>query len=133
MDLGIDISMEKLLEGMTIADLASYLEAQIGASIGGEELPTQATATLLPVISPSPEQRYKPFPLTDIQQAYWLGRQGIFDIGNVAPHAYLEIDNNDLDLERLNQAWQKLMERHDMLRMRLLPNGQQQVAMTTIN
>ncbi|MBC6423962.1 MAG: acyl carrier protein [Hormoscilla sp. SP5CHS1] len=40
MDLGIDISMEKLLEGMTIADLASYLEAQIGASIGGEELPT---------------------------------------------------------------------------------------------
>jgi len=57
-----------------------------------------------------------------------LGRSDVFELGNVAPHVYVEIDSNDLDIEGLNQAWQKLMERHDMLRMGLLPDGQQLVS-----
>ncbi len=33
----------------------------------------QVNACELPVIQPAPEHRYQPFPLTDIQHAFWVG------------------------------------------------------------
>jgi len=81
----------------------------------------------LPRLVVAPDQHYQPFPLTDIQQAYWLGRSSTFDLGNVSTHSYSEFDSQGLDLERFNHAWQKLIERHDMLRMIVLPTGQQQI------
>ena len=81
----------------------------------------------LPVIQSAPEHRYLPFPLTDIQQAYWIGRGDTFPLGKVSTHFYLEIDCSDLDIDRLNLALQKLIDRHDMLRAVILPSGQQQV------
>lgn len=81
----------------------------------------------LPVIVPAPESRYEPFPLTDMQHAFWIGRSGVLELGNVSNHGYYEIEGNNLDLERLNSALQKLIERHDMLRAIVLPDGQQQI------
>lgn len=83
--------------------------------------------------SPAPQivhaldQRYAPFPLNDMQQAYWLGQSDCFELGNVAPHFYAEFEFVDLDLKRLNLAWQQLIERHDMMRAIVLPDGQQQI------
>ncbi|MEA5503579.1 amino acid adenylation domain-containing protein [Halotia wernerae UHCC 0503] len=81
----------------------------------------------LPSINPCLEKRYAPFPLTDIQHAFWIGRSGILELGNVANHGYYEIESNNLDLERLNWSLQQLIERHDMLRAIVLPDGQQQI------
>ena len=39
----------------------------------------------------------------------------------------MELECVDVDLERLNLAWQRLIDRHDMLRAIVLPEGQQQV------
>ncbi|NET07728.1 MAG: amino acid adenylation domain-containing protein [Symploca sp. SIO2B6] len=86
-----------------------------------------ASDTSLPAVVPAPESRYKPFPLTDMQHAFWVGRSGVFELGNVANHGYYEIEGYDLDLEQLNCALQKVIERHDMLRAVVLPDGQQQV------
>lgn len=83
--------------------------------------------TSLPAVVPAPESRYKPFPLTDMQHAFWVGRSGVFELGSVANHGYYEIEGHDLDLEQLNWALQKVIERHDMLRAVVLPDGQQQV------
>ncbi|MBD2207317.1 amino acid adenylation domain-containing protein [Calothrix sp. FACHB-1219] len=83
--------------------------------------------SLLPVIVPNPEQKYLPFPLNDMQQAYWIGRNSFMELGNVSIHAYCEIEMVDLDIKRLNLAWQRLIERHDMLRAIVLPDGQQQI------
>ncbi|AFY33176.1 condensation domain-containing protein [Calothrix sp. PCC 7507] len=83
--------------------------------------------TALPTIVPAPEQRYQPFPLTDMQQAFWVGRSGVIELGNVANHGYYEIESDGLNIERLNWALQKLIARHDMLRAVVLPDGQQQV------
>ena len=83
--------------------------------------------TSIPVIEPAPDQRHEPFPLTDMQHAFWVGRSGVLELGNVANHGYYEIECIDLDLERLNRALQKLIERHDMLRAIVLPDGQQQI------
>ncbi len=82
---------------------------------------------LLPTITSDLSQQYQSFPLTDIQQAYWIGRSAAFELGNVAAHSYLEFENDKLDMERFNQAWQMVIERHEMLRAIVLPDGQQQV------
>jgi epothilone synthetase B len=81
----------------------------------------------LPQIVPAPESRHEPFPLTDIQQVYWLGRNPSFELGKVGIHLYEELDCLDLNLERLNQAWQRVIKRHDMLRAVVLPDGQQRI------
>ncbi|WP_449417840.1 amino acid adenylation domain-containing protein [Phormidium nigroviride] len=81
----------------------------------------------LPLISPDLKNRYQPFPLNDMQQAYWLGRTDSFDMGNVSIHSYTEIAIVDLNIDRLNLAWQQLIDRHDMLRAIVLPDGQQQI------
>jgi pyochelin synthetase len=84
-------------------------------------------STSLPIIEPDFSRRYEPFPLTDIQQAHWVGRSSVFELGNVANHHYLEFEVSNLDLSRLAAAWQKLIERHDMLRAIVLPTGEQQI------
>nr|ACN96038.1 non-ribosomal peptide synthetase module-related protein [Fischerella sp. MV11] len=81
----------------------------------------------LPTITPAPDQKYQPFPLTDMQYAYWIGRSGELELGNVANHGYYEIECLSLDLEKFNWALQKLIARHDMLRVIVLPDGQQQI------
>ncbi|MEQ9551962.1 MAG: hypothetical protein RIM23_20430 [Coleofasciculus sp. G3-WIS-01] len=81
-------------------------------------------------IVPAPDQRYEPFPLTDMQHAFWVGRSGVLELGNVANHGYYEIEGKDLNLDQLNQTLQQLIERHDMLRAIVLPDGQQQILQT---
>ncbi|GAX45365.1 peptide synthetase [Tolypothrix sp. NIES-4075] len=119
----VDVPLGSLFKSPTVAELDRALSElrQI------QPLPEQKLDVSLPPLVPDPDQRHQPFPLTDIQQAYWLGRDSTFDLGNIASHAYFEIDCENLNLERLNKAWQHLVDRHDMLRAVVLPNGQQQV------
>lgn len=79
-----------------------------------------------PVIA-NPQERYSPFPLTDVQSAYLLGRQDSFGYGGVACHGYLEVTYPDLPPEHLEQAWNLLIQRHDMLRAIIEPDGYQRV------
>ena len=89
--------------------------------------PEQSQAMSVPQIVPDRARRYDPFPLTEMQQAYWLGRSGIFELGNVSMHNYLELEAKDFDFDRFQRAWQKLIDRHDMLRAVVLSDGRQQV------
>lgn len=81
----------------------------------------------LPRITPRPQQRYEPFPLNDIQQAYWVGRTGGVELGNITTHAYLELEGDAVDLERLSQALRRVIARQDMLRAVILPSGEQRI------
>ena len=58
---------------------------------------SEVSLITLPKIIPAPKEKFQPFPLTDIQQAYWLGRNQNFDLGNIATHNYIEIDCSNLD------------------------------------
>jgi amino acid adenylation domain-containing protein len=73
-------------------------------------------------IIPDREQRYAPFPMTELQAAYWIGQDSSLQFGN-APNIYLEFDCRGLDVERLEAAWQKLIERHDMLHATVIADG----------
>ncbi len=80
-------------------------------------------------VTPDTANRHQPFPLTDIQQAYWLGRSRAFDLGGVASHGYQEYECGALDAARFDAALNRVVARHDMLRavvgddglMRILP------------
>ena len=43
----------------------------------------------------------KPFPLTDVQYAYWVGREDNQVLGGIGCHAYLEFDGYGVVPERL--------------------------------
>ena len=121
---GLDVPLRHLLERPTVAGQAAAVARRRAA---GPDSATPAAA--LPSIVPDPDSRYQPFPLTEVQQAYWVGSQGAFDIGNVAAHGYGEQDLA-VDVERFDQALRRLIERHDMLRAVVRPDGQQQILET---
>ncbi|MEW9516093.1 amino acid adenylation domain-containing protein [Streptomyces tubercidicus] len=74
-----------------------------------------------------PAAAHEPFPLTDVQSAYLLGRRDPFGHGGVACHGYLEIHYPRLDPAALEDAWNALIARHDMLRAIVHEDGYQQV------
>ncbi|GAA2014556.1 non-ribosomal peptide synthetase [Nocardiopsis rhodophaea] len=82
-------------------------------------------------VEPDPSSRYEPFPLTDMQSAYLLGRRNVFAYGGVSCHGYGELEFDALDPALLEAAWQKMIERHDMLRATVHEDGTQRVAETT--
>ena len=117
----VELSLERLFEVPTIAELADYINILVQEQTGKID-PTAS----LPQITPDSRHKYMPFPLTDIQQAYWIGRSGVYELGNVATHCYFEIEGVDLDQERIARVWQRLINHHEMMRAVMLPDGQQQ-------
>ena len=65
-----------------------------------------------------------PFPLTDVQQAYWFGRREGQPLGGVSCHAYLELDGRVSALA-LELAWERVTSHHAMLGARFLDTGEQ--------
>ncbi|MFI1928991.1 amino acid adenylation domain-containing protein [Streptomyces sp. NPDC020330] len=84
-------------------------------------------AVRLPDIEPRPERRHEPFPLTDIQQAYLIGRHKGLELGGISSQFYLEFDCPDLDVDRLAEALDKVVARHDALRTVVGPDQTQRV------
>ncbi|MGK7915313.1 MAG: amino acid adenylation domain-containing protein, partial [Prochloraceae cyanobacterium] len=117
-DFSVNLPLGKLLQTTTIAQLAATINELTISPSNLEELP---------VLSSAPEEKYEPFPLTDVQQAYWLGRSGAFTLGNVAAHLYAEFDNQDWDVARFERAWQKVIDRHEMLRAVIGTDGKMRV------
>lgn len=83
--------------------------------------------TPLPRLTPDLAARFDPFPLTDLQHAFWLGRDSALEMGSVATHLYVELDCEDLSVPRLNEALCRLIDRHDMLRAVVDENGMQRI------
>lgn len=73
------------------------------------------------------ENRYNAFPLSDIQTAYLMGRNTAYEYGGVGCHAYIELTMPPMDKNRLEKAWHKVIERHDMLRAVVYAEGYQKV------
>ena len=81
----------------------------------------------LPAVQPDVKNRFDPFPLTDLQQAYLIGRSEGIELGNISCHGYAEVDMEDWDRERFQAALQRIIDRHEMLRCVVLPEGRQQI------
>ncbi len=90
-----------------------------------DRLRTDKSAILAWLQTPADDS--EPFPLTDIQQAYLVGRAGELELGRVGCHAYREFERREVDLPRLQQAWNRVVARHPMLRAVFTEDGRQRV------
>ncbi|MEC5028423.1 MAG: amino acid adenylation domain-containing protein [Oscillatoria sp. PMC 1051.18] len=129
-DFHISIPLRWFFGDNDINHLANNLLNRLVCKERDEEQAAEETFSALPTPIPDPSNRYKPFPLTDLQHAYWVGRLGVLELGNVANHGYYEIEGEGLDVGRLNSALRRLIDRHDMLRAIILADGRQQVLET---
>jgi acyl carrier protein len=116
-----EVSMRTLFESPTVAQLAAAIS-------DCDDSPTQSSDyRATPQLIPDRNHWHEPFPLADMQQAYWIGRSEEFELGGVATHLYVEVEVGKVSIERVEAVIQKLVQRHGMLRAIILPDGRQQV------
>ncbi|MDQ3936311.1 MAG: amino acid adenylation domain-containing protein [Actinomycetota bacterium] len=118
--LGVAAPLEDLVGEQTLTEMAERLAESAPAN--GDAAPED-----VPLAEPQPDERHEPFELTDIQQAYLVGRTRMFELGGVSTHLYFEFERDDLDVDRLARALSRVIERHDMLRAEILEDGRQRV------
>lgn len=114
--LKIDVSMREIMEKNTISKLGEFIK--------NNKIKTESIVYIDK--HADLENINIPFPLTEIQMAYLIGRGSQFEIGGVSTHAYVELETK-LDIERLNISLQKVITKHPMLRAIILPGGEQQI------
>lgn len=111
-------------EGVMTKDIADRIAKHKASIIDFLKKTTDTTKELKPIVHDE-EHQYEPFPLTDVQQAYWVGRSNELELGNVATHMYMEFEEKDLNIENLENSWNRLIERHEMLRAVVRSDGLQ--------
>lgn len=121
--LRIKISPSSLLQDFTIEKITTKLLSEL-------QLDDQKNNTLSELYIPEPTKKYEPFALTDVQKAYWVGRRQELALGNTACQGYVEFDCEELDIQRLEQSWNRLINRHDALRTIIEEEGVQRVLET---
>lgn len=112
-----EVPLRAILENPTVRSMAAAIAARSRT----------AEAAEFPPLVPDPAARHEPFPLTGVQEAYWIGRTGSFELGNTPCQVYLEFEGTNWDPERLSDAWNRVIERHEMLRATFLPDGRQRI------
>lgn len=75
------------------------------------------------------EALFEPFPLSNVQKTYYLGRFNSFELSNISAHFYSEHHYAILDREKLERTWNVLINRHLTLRT-VCVNYQQQFVKT---
>lgn len=65
------------------------------------------------------------FALTPIQKAYLYGRADAYELGGTSAHYYTELEWDGLDIEKLEEAVNIVVEQNDMLQAIVLENGTQ--------
>ena len=114
--LGLSLPTEVLHEHTSLEGLKKYIL---------DNFSNPDIQTVYQPLTPRPEERHLPFPLNDVQQAYWIGRSESLELGGISCHYYIEFERTGLDPERLISSWNELIKRHDMLRSYIQEDGRQ--------
>ncbi len=120
--VGTRLPLASFIQAATIRQLSQLIDSM--QQDGGR---SEAHTVALPLVQAAPETRYEPFALNDIQQAYMVGRYDGVELGNVPCQYYCEVHVENWNAERFETALQKMIERHEMLRCIVLPEGRQQI------
>jgi hypothetical protein len=140
LDLSLGVSLppgESLADGLVRAGrwldelnsvLAGSVWETLGTSAGDSDdlLRVSLRHAGPPRTGPAPSAP-GPFPLTEMQLAYLVGRADGWLGDHVAPHYYTEVDVTDLDVTRLTAAVRGVVSRHPMLRAVITPDVRQRV------
>ncbi|RCX16519.1 amino acid adenylation domain-containing protein [Anaerobacterium chartisolvens] len=115
-DYGLEISIKDFTALSNIANLSDFVSLNMNT----------ATEFKFKAREADFDNMNEPFPLTDVQTAYLMGRSSSFEMGGVSTHGYYEFETK-LDIARFNQSLQKVIKRQSMLRAVILPNGEQKI------
>ncbi|WP_433498370.1 amino acid adenylation domain-containing protein [Sphaerimonospora sp. CA-214678] len=118
-ELGVDIETRRLAGCPTPRDLVARVAEARRATGAVREEPVGPAAP-----GADPAARHEPFPLTDLQQSYLIGKLSGDPAGC---HVYREFEIADLDPARMAAAWRRVVAHHDALRMVLTPDGRQRI------
>lgn len=123
-ELGVDLDLAHALSLFTESDFETVADDLTTRTA------TRPSGGSLPMVIPDPHARFEPFPLTDQQQAYAIGRADHFSSGSIACHTYMEFDTAEpsgntapFDAGRFARAWERLVDRHDALRLTIDPDS----------
>lgn len=119
----VNLSMTDFFSTNVLRELANIIETDMRNK---NSVLNEDRTTIHDILS-DPGNRYEEFPLTKMQEAYWLGRDTAYDLSDVGVHGYSEYDCISLDISRLELAWNKLINRHDNLRLIFQKNGYQKI------
>ncbi|WP_156724833.1 non-ribosomal peptide synthetase [Streptomyces apocyni] len=129
-DFQVALPMAGFLRG-GIADVANLLLSGLDSTSASDDADTEAARAVpdiaWPALTTDPARRHEPFPLTDIQHAYLVGRGTAYEHGGTSVHLYTEYDCPELDPARLRQALNALVRRHEMLQAVVSSDGTQRV------
>ncbi len=114
---GVPVSMQLLAANITWDELARAVGMQ----------PVQAATEHDNATEANGGDDSQPFALTDLQEAYLLGRDLSGPAHRVGCHLYVELEARHLDIERLNAAWNRLVSHHPMLRAAMTADGRQRI------
>lgn len=120
-EFGVTVNLEELFKSSKLEDMAAMIE----------QMRQQYEIKNLPNVTD--ESPYEPFLLTEVQQAYILGRSGVFEFGDVSSHCYFELETEGLDVKRLESAWNKLIQKHLSLRTIIREDNLSQIALEHVD
>ncbi|MBQ7607247.1 MAG: amino acid adenylation domain-containing protein [Desulfovibrionaceae bacterium] len=136
-DLGIHIAPHEVAGMVNVNAMAAKFAADLGPEQErpNEKKPEKAqnAAPLAQYFVQDPEHAYDPFPLSDMQQAYWIGRheKGL-TLGGVSCHFYFEAESTGLDIDRYEAAWNSLILYEPMLRTVLSSDRREQQVLESV-
>lgn len=101
-----DITIRDVFIEKNIANLANRVEQSLGQFVYRD----------FQILAEDKKNLYQPFPLNNVQQTYYWGRFDHFELSNISTHVYTEFKYSELNIERLQQTFNQLIQRHLALR-----------------
>ncbi|MCB9230918.1 MAG: amino acid adenylation domain-containing protein [Bacteroidia bacterium] len=110
----LDLPLNFLFQSPTVAKLSLEIDRKLQSGLTQtQEISNQIEGDVI----------VNEFPLTELQEAYWVGRNRALGLGNAGCQNYQEFRGKNLDLQRFNAAFNKLIARHEILRSVVQPSG----------
>ncbi len=122
---GLFFSLSELYQNQTIKALSAMIDADDGTGIRKKRLLPEH----LKYVKPNTKEKYEEFQCNEIQQAYIMGRSVEFELGGFSTHYYTELDGN-VEIERMEEALNKVIAKHAMLRTVLSSRNSQKILKT---
>ncbi|MBY7142457.1 amino acid adenylation domain-containing protein [Virgibacillus sp. NKC19-3] len=116
----VDLPIKSIIEYPSIHELSKrILEKKVNQNKG--------ISDKYPSVEINEPENFMPFPITEIQQAYWVGKNLKTGLSKLSTHLYQELDFKNLNLSRFEEVVNIIINRHPMLRAIIKQDGQQQI------
>lgn len=114
-EFNCDISISEFMKNCSISQLAKLIQKS-----------DKVDNNINKKYEPDIQNMLNPFPLTDIQIAYLMGRDEKYELGGISTHFYVEIETQ-MEMDKFNKSLNTVIQRHPMLRTVFLVNGTQKI------